>query len=129
MSVPGKCPDGGTCHSVGDECASSCYRVACCEPLSGVFPGDVWPENVKRAAAVSQDEDLMLDALDAEYKHGHLAGELAERERILKKVREVRDIDAKGTNNDPNDYFAVRLAGAVTALTFVLKFLGEDEDE
>lgn len=47
MGLRGRCPDAGTCHSVGDECALGCYRVACCEPLSGVFPGDVWPEGVK----------------------------------------------------------------------------------
>ena len=64
MSVPGKCPDGGTCHSVGDECASSCYRVSCCEPLSGVFPGDVWPENVKWAAAMHHDA-AVPDAIEA----------------------------------------------------------------
>lgn len=35
------CPDGGRC---GHACALYCWRVACCEPLSGVFPADRWPE-------------------------------------------------------------------------------------
>lgn len=37
------CPDGGTCHH---QCAGRCFRVATCEPLSGVFPGDTWPEGI-----------------------------------------------------------------------------------
>ena len=37
------CPDGGTCHH---ECAAKCFRVTGCVPLSGVFPGDVWPIGV-----------------------------------------------------------------------------------
>jgi hypothetical protein len=45
----GRCPDGGTCHH---QCraASLCSRVRDCVPLSGVFPGDRWPEDVLRAA-------------------------------------------------------------------------------
>lgn len=37
------CPDGGTCHH---QCGPDqiCFRVACCEPLSGVYPNDEWPE-------------------------------------------------------------------------------------
>lgn len=42
-----KCPDGGTCRH---DCISSpdplCVRVLTCGPLSGVFPGDRWPDNV-----------------------------------------------------------------------------------
>lgn len=41
-----KCPDDGTCHH---EClvgARPCFRVQCCAPLSGVFPDDVWPDDV-----------------------------------------------------------------------------------
>jgi hypothetical protein len=38
------CPDGGTCHH---ECgAARCFRVDTCEPLSGVFPGERWPDVV-----------------------------------------------------------------------------------
>lgn len=37
------CPDGGTCHH---RCRAGCFRVQTCGPLSGVFPGDVWPEAV-----------------------------------------------------------------------------------
>ena len=39
-----QCPDGGTCHH---ECAiQDCFRVACCGPLSGVYPNDQWPASV-----------------------------------------------------------------------------------
>lgn len=49
MSAPkgterGACPDGGACHH---ECElGACFRVAHCEPLSGVFPGDAWPDGI-----------------------------------------------------------------------------------
>jgi hypothetical protein len=44
----GRCPDGGTCHH---QCraATLCSRVIDCGPLSGVFPGDRWPEEIRRA--------------------------------------------------------------------------------
>lgn len=38
------CPDDGTCHH---ECEFYCWRVRYCEPLSGVFPGDQWPDTVR----------------------------------------------------------------------------------
>lgn len=40
------CPDGGTCHH---QCGVSqiCFRVDCCEPLSGVYPNDEWPLGVR----------------------------------------------------------------------------------
>jgi len=41
--VPVWCPDGGTCHH-GCLLPSACWRVNNCEPLSGVFPDDRWPE-------------------------------------------------------------------------------------
>lgn len=36
------CPDGGRCHH---QCGpvGGCWRVEAAEPLSGVFPSDVWP--------------------------------------------------------------------------------------
>ena len=40
------CPDDGTCHHdcpTGDEC----WRVRFAGPLSGVFPGDVWPDEIR----------------------------------------------------------------------------------
>lgn len=40
------CPDGGTCHH---GCGKVCFRVRFCGPLSGVSPGDVWPEAVRQA--------------------------------------------------------------------------------
>jgi len=39
-----KCPDGGTCHH---ECKDKCWRVSYCGPLSGVFPNDDWPSDIK----------------------------------------------------------------------------------
>jgi hypothetical protein len=41
---PVRCPDGGTCHH---ECRAGCFRATWCGPLSGVFPGDRWPEDVR----------------------------------------------------------------------------------
>lgn len=41
-----KCPDGGKCHH---GCSEICWRVGCCGPLSGVFPGDEWPEEIQKA--------------------------------------------------------------------------------
>lgn len=38
------CPDAGVCHH--DCKPSACYRVRSCAPLSGVFVGDRWPDNV-----------------------------------------------------------------------------------
>lgn len=41
------CPDGGRCHH---GCSmTACFRVSTCEPLSGVYDDDVWPERVLRA--------------------------------------------------------------------------------
>ena len=38
------CPDNGKCHH---GCLSgTCYRVHFCGPLTGHFPGDVWPQDV-----------------------------------------------------------------------------------
>lgn len=44
-----KCPDDGTCHHQCIEAARPCWRVQTCGPLSGVFPGDQWPDNVTAA--------------------------------------------------------------------------------
>lgn len=37
------CPDGGTCHH---ECKTGCWRVLNAGPLSDVYEGDVWPDDV-----------------------------------------------------------------------------------
>lgn len=47
------CPDGGTCHH---GCQSSCLRVRIAGPLSGVFSGDRWPDEIFDAHAVTPDE-------------------------------------------------------------------------
>lgn len=41
-----RCPDGGYCHH---ECERYCFRVFCCSPLTGEFPDDRWPNEVKEA--------------------------------------------------------------------------------
>lgn len=39
------CPDGGTCHH---QCsAGPCFRVITCGPLSGTYPGDQWPAEIR----------------------------------------------------------------------------------
>jgi hypothetical protein len=40
-----RCPDDGKCHH---GCLAGCFRVNYCGPLSGVYPGDNWPEGVRR---------------------------------------------------------------------------------
>lgn len=40
-----KCPDGGYCHH-GCK-ANECFRVACCEPLSGVYEDNQWPDDIR----------------------------------------------------------------------------------
>jgi hypothetical protein len=44
------CPDGGTCHH---GCTTGCFRVSWAGPLSGVYPGDEWPADVRAAEASS----------------------------------------------------------------------------
>ena len=39
-----QCPDGGACHH---DCKERCFRVETCEPLSGVYPRNVWPAGVR----------------------------------------------------------------------------------
>jgi hypothetical protein len=56
-----------------------------------------------------------------------------ERERLKQiriQVQTWRDIEQKATNNDPDNYFAVRAGGFVSACDAVLKLLNaEDSDE
>lgn len=48
-----QCPDAGTCHH---RCVSGCWRVLHAGPLSGVYPDDTWPTNVRRGmGALVQD--------------------------------------------------------------------------
>ena len=39
-----RCPDGGACHHGCG--ATGCRRVRTCGPLSGVYDGDDWPDEV-----------------------------------------------------------------------------------
>jgi len=44
------CPDGGTCHHecvAYSEGGDGCFRVARCGPLTGVYPDDRWPDEVR----------------------------------------------------------------------------------
>lgn len=45
------CPDGGACHHECEERGEGCFRVAFAGPLSGVYPGDRWPDTVKGVEA------------------------------------------------------------------------------
>lgn len=48
-----QCPDGGTCHHDCKRDNHGCFRVKHCGPLSGVYPNDRWPEEVKKIEARS----------------------------------------------------------------------------
>ena len=50
------------------------------------MPGKTAREALALFTTEEKSDDVMLDALDAEYKHGYLAGELAERERIEQAI-------------------------------------------
>lgn len=41
------CPDGGACHHGCWAADSGCWRVHMAGPLTGVYPGDVWPADVQ----------------------------------------------------------------------------------
>jgi hypothetical protein len=57
-----RCPDGGYCHgqtfAAGSEpCPpGACFRVRNAGPLSGVFPGDRWPDVVTDAGRTTLEE-------------------------------------------------------------------------
>lgn len=61
------CPDEGTCHH---ECegahSSTCFRVQHCEPLSGVFPNDVWPLRLRRPPPSDLEQALTQAILAVE---------------------------------------------------------------
>ncbi len=44
-----RCPDDGRCWHGCGPAGSGCFRVACCGPLSGVFPDNEWPAEVRAA--------------------------------------------------------------------------------
>jgi hypothetical protein len=48
-----ECPDGGACHH---NCTDQCFRVRYCKPLSGVYPNDEWPDEVKKAHGTQTPE-------------------------------------------------------------------------
>ncbi len=61
-----RCPDDGACHH---GCVWRCWRVDYCGPLSGVYPGDVWPEHdAKGIEPVRKDsnaDDAIVEDGDA----------------------------------------------------------------
>ena len=60
------CPDGGRCHHL---CGTrGCFRVRTSGPLSEVFPGDVWPEDV-RTRELAPEEDMSVVARVAHNLH------------------------------------------------------------
>lgn len=69
-----RCPDQGYCHSSEPCDPGQCYRVKVAGPFSGVFPGDVWPDEVLAAAGVEpRTPDVQWRLLrDAEALRGHL---------------------------------------------------------
>jgi hypothetical protein len=50
--APRSCPDDGTCHHACD--AGPCFRVRACGPLSGVFPDNRWPQEVREEEAARE---------------------------------------------------------------------------
>jgi hypothetical protein len=57
---PVRCPDGGACHH---GCATACFRVRWMGPLSGVYPGDQWPDDVRAAAGPAPEPDVVTALL------------------------------------------------------------------
>jgi hypothetical protein len=58
-----RCPDGGACHHL---CALAngprrCVRVQNSGPLTGVFPGDRWPDAVLTANGITPPPRLVAD--------------------------------------------------------------------
>lgn len=106
------CPDGGTCHH---QCGTRCFRVTACGPMSGVYPGDRWPQEVRKAhqgtdlgplrRAIAQAGELQRvlqvvlaahqDEKETARTHLQTAGQLAGRLNDL--VREVQQVLARAT--------------------------------
>lgn len=72
------CPDGGACHPY---CRTGpCFRVQCSGPLSGVFPGNRWPEEIERE---HQALDAASQARAAEDPTSAASSELADEPSAL----------------------------------------------
>jgi len=81
-----RCPDDGVCHgstiAVGSEpCApGECYRVRVAGPLSGVYPGDRWPDEVRAANGAEPRpravRELFREAAEQEAVSGEAAAVL-----------------------------------------------------
>jgi hypothetical protein len=61
-----KCPDDGTCHH---DCKAGCWRVFTSGPLSGVYPGDQWPKDVRDKQAEAQVANL-IEVAEARREQG-----------------------------------------------------------
>lgn len=82
------CPDGGACHHMcGYEgYTKGCFRVVFAGPLSGVYPGNKWPQSVIEEygdqagsesarsviAAILEDTDRVRDDLRANAGHDRM---------------------------------------------------------
>lgn len=53
------CPDGGACHSHPGCGDNYCFRVRACGPLSDVFPGDRWPDDIVKRMSTKPDGDVI----------------------------------------------------------------------
>lgn len=84
----GRCPDGGYCHgstlAAGSEpCEDgACFRVLSAGPLSGVYPGDRWPDLVRATALRARADGIASRVLpDGRINTQHVAIEQTLRER------------------------------------------------
>lgn len=61
------CPDGGYCHhACGLEGhTEGCFRVIFAGPLSGVYPDDVWPKQVREENGAWLQYDTMVEVVEA----------------------------------------------------------------
>ena len=88
--IKGQCPDDGTCHH---DCplvhgvGTPCFRVLAAAPLSGVFPGDKWPNYVSSAHEHAERIGIAL-AQDAD-EYPPVAFTKAQ---ILEKIDEVEKV-------------------------------------
>ena len=76
----GDCPDYGACHhDCGD---GPCFRVQYCGPLSGVYPDDEWPVDVKMRHA-PDDLDQFIDENMEDPEFAEAMDRLALAQRLL----------------------------------------------
>jgi hypothetical protein len=110
LTGPAQCPDGGTCHH---RCADGgCFRVETCGPLSGVYPGDRWPEAVVAAHTSDAFDRMLRLAADDETLDQALAAlkKIADRLSITPQTYQAQNI--AGVGQVILDALETRLSGA-----------------